>query len=221
MDSSSMRKPATGKRRYDSSRRAEQAAETRRRILTAAAQCFSEQGYGKTTLATIAERAGVSVESVAANGPKRALLIAAFSQAFAGVETERALTEQEPWASVLRVDRAELSGRLADVILAGQAQGVGIWRAVSAAAIEEDDVKALYLDLARRRRLDNLAATRVLAERGLLRPERTVQQHADTFALINGFDPYQLYVLDFGWSPGDLREWYIDTVDRLILTPRA
>ncbi|WP_345712669.1 TetR/AcrR family transcriptional regulator [Kineococcus glutinatus] len=212
---------ARPRRRYDSTRRAEQAAETRRRIVEAAAGCFAELGYARTTLAVIARRAGVSPESVGAAGPKRDLLIAAFSHAFAGVETAGPLSAQEPWAGVLQADPPELAGRIADVVLAGQQAGIAMWRTVSAAATEDPGLGELYAGLARRRRADNLAAAQVLADRGLLRPERSVQQHADTMALLNGFDPYQLYVLDFGWSPQQLRQWYVDTLRQLVLAPPA
>jgi AcrR family transcriptional regulator len=63
------------KRRYDSTRRQEQAAETRLRIIQAAHALFVEKGYGRTTVADIALRAGVAVETVyAAFGNKRTLL---------------------------------------------------------------------------------------------------------------------------------------------------
>ena len=63
------------KRPYDSSRRAEQAAETRRRIIGAARDLFVERGYGRTTIASIAERAGVSAESVYAGFKNKANLL--------------------------------------------------------------------------------------------------------------------------------------------------
>src|SRR5918992_1425077 len=55
------------KRRYNSTRRDEQARETRRRIIAAARELFVTQGYGRTTIAQIASHAGVAVETVYAN----------------------------------------------------------------------------------------------------------------------------------------------------------
>ncbi|MFJ9787743.1 TetR/AcrR family transcriptional regulator [Amycolatopsis sp. NPDC101161] len=52
------------KRRYDSSRRQEQARENRRRILTAAHDLFVTKGYGRTTIADVAAEAGVAPETV-------------------------------------------------------------------------------------------------------------------------------------------------------------
>ena len=52
------------KRPYNSTRRQEQASETRLRILAAAHELFVAQGYGRTTIAEIALRAGVAVETI-------------------------------------------------------------------------------------------------------------------------------------------------------------
>lgn len=62
-------------RTYVSSLRTEQAATTRRRILEAAAACFTESGYSGTSLADIATRAGVSPATVKNNSPKRELIL--------------------------------------------------------------------------------------------------------------------------------------------------
>ncbi len=52
------------RRTYDSSRRRAQADETRSAVVRAARDLFIEQGYGRTTIADIARRAGVSVETI-------------------------------------------------------------------------------------------------------------------------------------------------------------
>src|SRR5271167_4026755 len=82
-------------RAYNSTLRAEQAANTRQRILDAAAACFTRSGYAGTSLADIAAEAGVSVETVKLNGPKRTLLLAAFEQAFTGTEGREGIAERE------------------------------------------------------------------------------------------------------------------------------
>ena len=63
------------RRTYDSSRRRAQANETRAAVVRAARDLFIEQGYGRTTMADIAGRAGVSVETIySAFGNKATLL---------------------------------------------------------------------------------------------------------------------------------------------------
>jgi AcrR family transcriptional regulator len=56
-------KPAE-KRRYDSSRRLELARQNRAAVLEAARELFIARGYAATTVADIAARAGVSVETI-------------------------------------------------------------------------------------------------------------------------------------------------------------
>ncbi|QJU54292.1 TetR family transcriptional regulator [Herbiconiux sp. KACC 21604] len=205
------------RRRYDGSRRAAAAAATRHRIVEAAAACFDELGYRRTTLVAVAERAGVSVESVSAAGPKRELMIAAFSLSFAGEETEGSLSTREPWASALRAPRERLADALAEVIVTGQARGIGLWRTLVAAVRDEPELEPHYAALAGRRRADNLVAVEVLHERGVLRQGVPVEEHADTVALLTGFDPYQLYVRDFGWTETALRAWTSRMFETLVL----
>ena len=59
-----MIEPVNPKRRYDSSRRLEQAAATRREILDASQRLFERQGYAATTMAAIATDAGVALKTV-------------------------------------------------------------------------------------------------------------------------------------------------------------
>src|SRR5258706_13217156 len=65
----------TVKRHYDSSRRQEQSAETRRRIIAAARELFIRRGYGQATIAQIAKTAGVAVETVYAQFRNKAALL--------------------------------------------------------------------------------------------------------------------------------------------------
>jgi AcrR family transcriptional regulator len=54
----------SGKRRYQMSVRAEAAAETGRRILRATLECYSERFFDQVSLEDIAERAGVTVQTI-------------------------------------------------------------------------------------------------------------------------------------------------------------
>ena len=58
-------------------RRAEQKARTRARVLEAARATFEALGYDGTTIATVAERAGVSAGTVMAHFPDKSALVAA------------------------------------------------------------------------------------------------------------------------------------------------
>jgi AcrR family transcriptional regulator len=90
------------KRKYDSSRRQEQAQETRRRIISAARGLFVTQGYRKATITQIAEEAGVAVETVyAAFGNKATLLRQVWFVDFRGDEEEVALYDRPAMQDIL------------------------------------------------------------------------------------------------------------------------
>src|SRR6476646_11148124 len=73
------------KRSYNSSRRSLQAAQTRDEVISAAMARFSATGWAGTTLAAIAEEAGVSVETIYNGfGSKKGLLRAAMEVAVVG-----------------------------------------------------------------------------------------------------------------------------------------
>jgi AcrR family transcriptional regulator len=211
----------SGKRSYRSPLRSQQAAQTRERIVDAARDCFSEHGYGGTTIAMIGRRAGVSTESVAANGPKSALMIAAFEQASSGREGADPLSERADLIAMFAIeDRDEMLAAFADFTLEFQRGGIGIWKALCTAAVEDGSVAELYRQLAERRLADHRLAIGAMDARGLLRAGIDHDELAASLALLNGFDPYQLFVLDFGWPESRLREWYIASIERMILAPR-
>jgi AcrR family transcriptional regulator len=80
-----MSSPVKPRRRYDASRRQEQARRSRWAVLQAARRLFLEHGYAATTMPAIATAAGVSVQSVyKAFGNKPALLKTVFDVAIAG-----------------------------------------------------------------------------------------------------------------------------------------
>src|SRR3712207_1898408 len=56
--------PPVKRRPYDTTSRTRQARETRRRIVEAAAELFVRDGYATTSIAAIAQEAGVAVPTV-------------------------------------------------------------------------------------------------------------------------------------------------------------
>jgi len=91
------------KRRYDSSRRREQAQETRSLIVRAARDLFLANGYGRTTVADIAQAAGVSPETIyGAFGNKETLLHKAWDITVGGDEQEILLHERPEVMAIRR-----------------------------------------------------------------------------------------------------------------------
>src|SRR6478752_8819506 len=89
-------------RRYDSTRRREQAAATRREILEAAQRLFERDGYAATTMAAIAAEAGVSLKTVyLAFETKSGLLRALWHLLLRGERDEVVVDEQAWYREVL------------------------------------------------------------------------------------------------------------------------
>ena len=103
--------PKAVKRRYTSTRRNEQARETRLRVIRAARELFVAQGYGRTTLAEVAREAGVAVETVyAAFGNKATLLRRTWDVDFRGDEEDVPLFDRAEMQAIL--DEPDLATRI-------------------------------------------------------------------------------------------------------------
>jgi AcrR family transcriptional regulator len=140
--------PEGVKRRYDSSRRQEQAQENRRRIITAAQALFVDKGYGHTTVADIAGAAGVAVETVyAAFRNKPTLLHRAWDLAVGGDEQDVHLLDRpelrEVFAEPDLVNRLTLFAAVNTGIMRRTAP---LLRALRGAAASEPAAAALVAD---------------------------------------------------------------------------
>jgi AcrR family transcriptional regulator len=90
------------KRPYDSTRRQEQARETRLAIVHAAHDLFVSNGYGRTTIADVARAAGVAVETVyAAFKNKPTLLRQVWYVHFRGDEDDAPLYDRAEMQEIL------------------------------------------------------------------------------------------------------------------------
>lgn len=123
-------------RTYRSELRQRQAAETRRRVVDAAAEVFGEYGYQAATFAQIAKRAGVSVETVQKHGPKTALLWAAVEVASMGVEGRHLdfLTTERGTAMLEVRDPAGFAAFIGQTMVAINQRVAGVWTALVGAA---------------------------------------------------------------------------------------
>ncbi|NMO53384.1 TetR/AcrR family transcriptional regulator [Actinoplanes sp. TBRC 11911] len=201
-------------RTYHSALRSQQAAQTRERVLDAAAVCFAANGYGRTTLASIAERAGVSVETVQANGPKRALLMASFERVFTGDEGPRPVSETPTGQQILtEIDLAGFRAALVAFLVAANSRGVRLWRAFEAAADSDKEVMASLQQLWERRRIDVTAAIAALIERGAVISDPAAA--ADVLSFLISPEGYEQLVLRAGWSNDTYAHWLDQAIEQL------
>ena len=195
------------KRPYDSSRRQEQAAETRLRIINAAHDLFVERGYGKATLADIASTAGVAVETVyAAFGTKAELLRRVWYVHFRGDERDVTLYERPEMQAILaEPDLATRVRRHAEFVTASNRRIGPLLDALAGAASSEPGAAAMLAEWADRR-LDVATnyARAAVATSQLVISEAACRDVL--FATMDGALWHRL-VVERGWSDAQYAEW--------------
>jgi AcrR family transcriptional regulator len=215
----SVTRSSAGRRSYHSPRRTEQAARTRRAILSAARELFVAKGYSATTIAGIAERARVSLDTVYATvGRKPALLRELVETAISG--TDEALPpEQRDYvrrigAAATAVEKISI---YADAVSAIQQRLAPVFRALRDAASTDDDCAALWAEISTRRATNMRAFAADLRGTGELRDDLTDDQVADVVWSMNAAEYWDLLVRERGWTPDQFRDWLADAWSRLLL----
>ena len=145
----------TGKRSYNSSRRNLQAAQTREEVLRAASRLFSETGWAGTTLAAIADEAGVSVETIYNGfGSKKALLREAMGVAVVGDAEPVPFAERPEFAALAEGTLAERTARGIGLVTVIHERSAGIWQAIVEAASSDPEIDGWRREMEDLRRLD-------------------------------------------------------------------
>jgi len=208
--------PPVGPRTYNSPRRTEQAAATRRDVLTAARELFVINGYTATTIADIAARARVSSDTIYATvGRKPALLRELVETAISG--TEQAIpAEQRDY--VTRIAAAESAvAKITIYATAIQQRMAPVFLALRDAAATDADCAALWADIARRRATNMRAFAADLRGTGELRSDLTDNEIADIIWSMNAAEYWDLLVHQRGWTPQQFSQWLVDAWTRLLL----
>ncbi|HEY7022339.1 MAG TPA: helix-turn-helix domain-containing protein [Ktedonobacterales bacterium] len=207
------------KRRYDSSRRQAAAIQTRHAIAVAARDLFIARGYAGTTMAAIAEAAGVSHETVYATfGPKPALFRHLVEIALSGADEPIPALERE----IVRQVRAEPDPRrmidlFAHSIRLLHERLAPLFVTLSDGAWTDSDLKAFADELSSRRVGHMRAFVADLAAKGGLRADLSPEMAADVIWVMNSSEFYLLCVRDRGWSPETFERWLADGWKRLLL----
>ena len=193
-------------RKYRSDVRQAAAAETRRRVVEAAATCFERAGYTATTMRAIATEAGVSVETVNGHGPKGDLLFAAFELSFAGREGDAPMAETpEVRAAMAPADPREFIAAGVHVLIDAFARSVGIWRALTAAADVDAAVAVQLDDMLRRRRAEFTGVVDQLVTRGAVIDDR--EAATDILIGLINHESYRQFVITSGWDRVRYEAW--------------
>src|SRR5215213_6392173 len=133
-------------RSYNSSRRREQAAATRRDILQAAQRLFERQGYATTTMGAIAAEAGVAVKTVyLAFETKSGLLRALWNLLLRGDEEDVPVAERGWYRETVEEPDPQRQLRLnARNSRVAKTRIAGVLRVIREAAAVDPDIGALW-----------------------------------------------------------------------------
>jgi len=194
-------------------RRRERSRRTRTRLVDAATRLFVEHGYLATTIESVAEQAGVAVQTVYyVFGTKRALLDAVLDASIAG-DAEPVAVLERPWFETLgsELDAATAVEHLVDAAVAILARVAPVYEVVRRAAADPD-VGALLDRNRTGRRADQRRLVERLAAGGHLRSGLDVDTAADVvYALLNE-EVFQMLTVDCGWPLDRFRQWATDLV---------
>ena len=209
------------KRRYESAHRQEQARQTRRAILDAAAVLFVDPGYAATPLTAIAAKSGVAVQTVyKVFGSKQALLSALVDVTVAGDDEPIPLADRQFVADVRALTNARAKlGRYAQHLIETLARQAQVMLALAAAATADPEAASIWRKNLDDRRNGMALFAADLASTGEIRPDHTVDTVADVLWLAMEVRNYDWLVRQRGWSSERFQRWYVDTVAAAILTP--
>jgi TetR/AcrR family transcriptional regulator, regulator of autoinduction and epiphytic fitness len=198
------------RRRYESPRRAAQAAQTRRDIVTAAGRLFRERGYA-VPLAEIAGEAGVVVETIyRIFGTKATLFRAVVEALLAGGASRAEVPIGERPAIRAIHDEPDPRRQVAAYVATqpGIHRRAGpLLRALRDARANDPELGRLW-DEMERWRLDGQGQfVRMLADRGALRPGLTPEAAIDATWTLCSLAVHDMLVLDRGWGAERYQTW--------------
>jgi AcrR family transcriptional regulator len=188
---------------------------TRRAILEAAREAFAEEGYARTSVKSLAERAGVALQTIYDTFGSKAGVVLGLTDLLderAGVlDLAEELGREEVPARMLAISarvRRQIRERCGDIV-----------RTLRAGAAVESDVAAAWAEgMSRRHRGLAMSMDRIAAK-GALREGLTAQAAADIAAAIVADEVCDVLVEQRGWTFDAYESWLADTLAALLLRP--
>lgn len=192
---------------------------SRAAVLQAAHGLFAEKGYAATTVAAIAQDAGVAVDTVyAAVGSKpqllRELIETAVSGAGRPMPPEQRAWVQEIQAAPTALEKLQLYARTVREIHDRMGPLLVVLRE---AAAHSHDLADLESTLRTRRAANMQRFARDVASTGELRPGLDLDEMADVVWATNSPEFYGLLVSERGWTPEQYEAWLADSWARLFI----
>ena len=203
-----------GRRRYHSPLRAEQADGTRRRVLTAARELFLARGYAGTTVAAVAQAAGVSPDTIYVSlGGKQGLLEGVLSLARYDPEDpgQRDQEHRRDEISALTDPRQRLR-RLVELSCETLARISPVHAVLRGAADGHPFAAELYARMLELRL--QLQARNLQTYLGTsLRPWLTAKQAAEHCSVLLSPELYHLLTVERRWTTRQYGSWVTELLD--------
>jgi AcrR family transcriptional regulator len=198
--------------------RRDRARATRLRITKAAYSLFCERGYSGTTMADVAEAAGVAVQTVyLVFHTKSELLSRTYDFAVLG-EEEPLPPDMQPWNAQM-TSETDVTDALRHAVVgigAILARATPLDTVVRASAGSDPDAARVRAMHERWRADGYRAMLEVLVTKAALRDGLSPERATQLLLLYIGMDVYRVLVHDFGWSHGDWIDWTVATTSEQV-----
>jgi AcrR family transcriptional regulator len=201
------------RRPYNSPRRQQQAAATRRTVLEAAERLFLQDGYAATTMDAIAAEAGVSLKTVYLPfSTKSGLLRALWDLRLKRDDADAPVVQHEWFREVLEepdpVRKLQLNARN----LAAAKTRIGtLFRVIRGAAEIDADCGALWRLIQSDFHANQQMIVESIHRGGGLRRGLSVATGSDILWTLNHPDAWMLLAGQCGWSPHAYETWLAQT----------
>jgi AcrR family transcriptional regulator len=203
----------TSRRSYNSPRRREQAAGTRRSILDAAQRLFEDQGYAATTMEAIATDAGVALKTVyVAFATKSGLLRSLWDLLLKGDQDDASVAQRAWYLEVIEAAdparQLRLNARNARAV---KERIAPVLEVIRDAARSDPDIEDLWNLIQSDFYENQRTIVESLDQKRALREELDVTRAADILWTLNHPDVWLLLVGRRGWTPEEFERWFADT----------
>lgn len=216
-----MREPVKRRRPYRSAVRVEQAQRTRARILEAARGLFLDRGFAATTIASVADAAGVAPETVYATYRSKAGLLEAVVLAAVLRDDEPDEALERRWVrEVLQLpDLCAQIRALARHTAETVELTSPIYAVMRAAGAGVSELQELQRSLQEYRFSGQAQLIVTIANGRSLRPGVSVEEAAATFSALASPELHHILTADRGWSQDRYAQWLERTVEATLLPP--
>ncbi|WP_019073343.1 TetR/AcrR family transcriptional regulator [Streptomyces hokutonensis] len=209
---------ATPRRSYNSEGRREAARRNRAAVLTACRELLFREGYHATTVRAVAERAGVSPETVYKSfGGKPGMVKALWDITLAGDDEPVPMADRPQVKEFLAIRELDTKLRLYAAYVRGIHERVAaLFALLTQAGPDVGEV----LDTAEQERLTGVTMfVTHLGQTGALAPDADPAHLADIFWALAGPQLFTQLTSGRGWSTATYEKWLTDTLTAT-LVPR-